>query len=486
MPATPAMATYSANHVPTTPLSFAELSTQEAGLIDGTKWGAGGYGHGVALTYSFPWVDGPPSYSHGYSVDNEPAYSHHALSSHEQTAVVRVLNDVELGADITFSPLRDNAAEVGELRFAETNASGYAHAYLPFGDATHSGDVWFSHRYWNPGTVEDPGGPPVKAGSYEYLTIIHEVGHALGLKHPFERGESGVILPPENDNYLWTVMSYSAYQGSGPNAWANFYPTTLMYLDLVALEKMYGQSVDANPGNTGYVYRQDRHYWETISDSGGIDTIIYEASTQGCLIDLSNEEFSRMGKPVRFSDGTTTRDTICMGPSTLIENATGGGGRDTLIGNFAANRLIGNGGNDRLTGDGGADVLNGGAGKDRLNGGAGNDTLFWTPGDRCDGGAGNDVLKLSGGNLHLTRVDQSHIQNVETINMKGAGDNVLTLTARDVLDLSSSTNKLKVLGEAGDSVKIVGNFDVGETSGAFTTYTKGSARLLVDSDIDVT
>jgi hypothetical protein len=55
------MATYSANHVPITSLSLTGLSSQEAGLIDGTKWGAAGYGRGVALTYSFPWADGPPS-----------------------------------------------------------------------------------------------------------------------------------------------------------------------------------------------------------------------------------------------------------------------------------------------------------------------------------------------------------------------------------------------------------------------------------------
>jgi hypothetical protein len=478
------MATYSANKIPISPLILWELPGHEAGLIDGTKWGAGGYGEGVELTYSFPWADGPSFYPYGYSVDNEQVYSH-ALSLHEQTAVIHVLEDISLGADITFIRTPDNEAEVGELRFAETTASGYAHAYLPDGDTTRSGDVWFSHRYWNPGTPQDPGGPPVEPGSYEYMTIIHEVGHALGLKHSFERGESGVRLPPESDNYLWTVMSYSAYADAGPDVWANFYPTTLMYLDLVALEKIYGPAVDANPGNTEYVYRQDTHYWETISDSGGIDTIIYEASSDGCLIDLSNEDFSRMGRPVRFSDGTTTRDTICMGPSTIIENATGGGGNDSLIGNFKANQLIGSGGNDRLTGNGGADVLNGGAGKDRLYGGAGNDRMSWTAGDRYDGGAGRDVLKLSGGNLDLTRIVESQILNVETISMKGAGDNALVLTARDVLDLSSTTNTLRVLGEAGDSVNIVGKFDVGATSGVFTTYTVGSARLLVDTDINV-
>jgi hypothetical protein len=482
------VATYTANSVSITPLSLAGLPSHEAGLIDGTKWGAGGYGHGVELTYSFPWVDGAPLYSGYGGFGNEwvsAPNSGYALNLNERSAVREVLRDIEVAADITFVETEDNNTTVGELRFTETDDSHYAHAYLPYSNTVRSGDVWFSHQYWNPGTDEDPGGPPVKAGSYEYLTIIHEVGHALGLKHPFDRGESGVRLLPENDNYLWTVMSYSAYAGAGPDVWANFYPTTLMYLDLVALEKMYGPSVDANLGNTEYVYREDTHYWETISDSGGIDTIIYEASSDGCLIDLSNEDFSRMGRPIRFSDGTMTRDTLCMGPSTLIENATGGGGHDTLIGNSAANRLTGNGGNDTLIGAAGRDVLKGELGKDRLFGGAGNDTLFWTADDRCDGGAGRDVLKLSGGNLDLTRMGQSRILNVETISMNGAGDNVLTLTARNVLDLSSTTDTLRVLGGARDSVNIVGKFNEGATSVNFTTYTIGSAKLLVDTDVAV-
>src|SRR5688572_4063647 len=104
------MATFSANHVPTTLLSFAELSTQEAGLIDGTKWGDGGYGHGVQLTYSFPWGEGSaPYFSHADygAYDNEwlrspGVNSSYALDAVERTAVRNVLNGVELAANITF------------------------------------------------------------------------------------------------------------------------------------------------------------------------------------------------------------------------------------------------------------------------------------------------------------------------------------------------------------------------------------------------
>src|SRR5687767_14203574 len=163
------MATYSANSVPITPLILVGLSSQEAGLIDGTKWGTGGYGNGVELTYSFPWLDGAPLYS-GYGSINEWASapnSSYALNLNERSAVRNVLGDIELAADITFVETEDNNTTVGELRFTETDYSDYAHAYLPYSNTVRSGDVWFSHRYWNPGTDEDPGGPPVEPGSYE-------------------------------------------------------------------------------------------------------------------------------------------------------------------------------------------------------------------------------------------------------------------------------------------------------------------------------
>ena len=382
------MATPTSNSVTITRLSFSGLTDFEAALIDGYKWG-GGYGSGVTLTYSFPWASGQvPYYQHGYSWDNE-WLSSSGLSSAERSAVVRALESIAKGADITFSEVADTPTLVGELRFTETTRTEYAHAYLPFRDSPASGDVWFSQRWWN------PGGGGVAKGSYDYLTILHEIGHALGLKHSFESGGSGVALSPAYDHYQWTVMSYTAHRGAGDNVWAEFNPTTLMYLDLVALETLYGPSRNANPGNTKYVYREDRTYWETISDSSGKDTVIYKSSSRDGFIDLSNDEFSRMGQPVAFSDGEKTSDTIRFGPSTVIENATGGDGDDILIGNSARNTLKGNVGSDELSGAGKDDLLKGGAGADTLQGGSGSDTLIGgAGGDRLVGGGGDDLLYL--------------------------------------------------------------------------------------------
>jgi len=65
-------------------------------------------------------------------------------------------------------------------------------------------------------------------GTDGYLTILHEVGHALGLKHPFEQP---VVLPSNVDNTNYTVMSYNTVTP---------YATTYGPIDIAALRYLYG------------------------------------------------------------------------------------------------------------------------------------------------------------------------------------------------------------------------------------------------------
>ena len=79
--------------------------------------------------------------------------------------------------------------------------------------------------------------------------------------------------------------------------------------------------------------------------------------------------------------------------ATGVENATGGGGADTLIGDAAGNRLDGGAGDDTISAGDGADLVRGGAGADTVDGGAGDDDLRGELGaDRLRGGDGDDLL----------------------------------------------------------------------------------------------
>ncbi|VVH50369.1 RTX toxins and related Ca2+-binding proteins, partial [uncultured Gammaproteobacteria bacterium] len=77
---------------------------------------------------------------------------------------------------------------------------------------------------------------------------------------------------------------------------------------------------------------------------------------------------------------------------------------------------------------------------------------------RVDGGGGVDTLKLDGAELtlDLTKISNTRIQDIEIIDIRGSGNNTLELNLNDLLDASTSTNILKVLGNSGDTINTLG------------------------------
>ncbi|SEF75783.1 beta strand repeat-containing protein [Nitrosomonas ureae] len=149
-------------------------------------------------------------------------------------------------------------------------------------------------------------------------------------------------------------------------------------------------------------------------------------------------------------------------------------GDDIFTGTKAAERFEGGAGNDRMIGRGGADWFDGGAGNDYIR--ISDDTFQFV-----DGGSGTDILGLAGSNFNLdlsSVIDKIH--GIETIGLYGVGDNSLTLTAQDVIDLSDTTNTLKIKGNAGDSVVgLSSGWTDGGIRGNFHEYTQGDAVVLV-------
>ena len=80
---------------------------------------------------------------------------------------------------------------------------------------------------------------PVK-GNYACASMLHETGHALGLKHPHEASGSFGAMPLDHDSLEYTVMSYRSYVGasttSGYTNASDSYPQTLMMYDIAAIQ----------------------------------------------------------------------------------------------------------------------------------------------------------------------------------------------------------------------------------------------------------
>ena len=151
----------------------------------------------------------------------------------------------------------------------------------------------------------------------------------------------------------------------------------------------------------------------------------------------------------------------------------------------------GNGAANVITGNSGDNVLSGGAGNDTLAGGVGDDTLIWDANDgSVQGGAGIDTLKINGSRvtLDLTVVSDTVHQDIEVIDLTGTGNNMLTVALADAVAISSTTDTLRVDGNAGDVVTTTDagwfrTLNVVNGAQTYAQYTNGAATFLVDTDI---
>ncbi|MBY0411613.1 MAG: Ig-like domain-containing protein, partial [Burkholderiaceae bacterium] len=356
-------------------------------LVRDIKWAPSLSGTTV-MTYSFPWAKSSSAQwasNPNYSTDREPD-STFALTPMQQQAVQNALATWSSIANITFAEVIETASNVGDLRFSWTNVSkpgAIAWAYSPNNYFASGGDVWLSNPAMGSATSDSwqPGG-------YSFLTLIHEVGHALGLKHPFDDTPR---LPTATDTRQYSVMSYTDHSnalfrevtpnGSGGYSFQNEYiqPKTPMLYDIAAIQYLYGANTGYRTGNDTYTFDPTQPFFQTLWDAGGTDTISVSNFSTDCVIDLGEGRFSSLGipsdpLPPGYSGGSTPTyygtNNLAIAFGCLIENATGGEGNDTLMGNAANNVLIGGNGNDVMTGGLGNDTINGGAGSDtaRLEG----------------------------------------------------------------------------------------------------------------------
>ncbi len=354
-----------------------------AALLLGWKWG-GPMATASTVSLSFPsfssvWSTDPVN-GYGPSTDfwSEPwSESFTSLTYSEKQGTRAALTAWNAVANVGIVEIMETSTSVGDIRVAKTGAGGMSEntlAYTYVGEAPPQtpqalfGDIWIN-------TYQIvSSGYNFNVGEAGYLTVLHELGHAIGLDHPFEEN----AFPTSYDCFKYTVMSYSDAPGHLDQGTCSIYPTTPMLLDILALQYLYGANTTYHAGDDTYTFAEGQEYYQTLWDGGGNDTIAY-TSTTGSVIDLREGAFSQLGRPITLSNHSFQADTVAIAYGTLIENAFGGSGNDTLYGNDTGNDLRGNGGND---------VLYAGAGNDLLRGNLGNDTL--------DGGTGRDVAVYVG------------------------------------------------------------------------------------------
>ncbi|WP_339495597.1 M10 family metallopeptidase, partial [Pseudomonas sp. RA_105y_Pfl2_P56] len=295
------------------------------------------------LSYSF-MAPGTSYFATNYSPKNE-YNALYELTTAQKTSIIGALGAWSAVANINFTLTSDNLGTVGDLRFG-----GYrlmdnktaAWAYFP-DNLPAAGDVWVGMA------TDDPN--PVK-GTYDYLTFVHEIGHALGLKHPFDTSAANKqLLDPSFDDVHFTVMSY--------NSNYSYQPTTPMVLDIIAMQSLYGANMLWQTGDNVYKWDANQSVFETIWDAGGNDTIDGSNQLAAVNINLNEGAYSQIGKAFTdLTNNTLINDGLGIAIGAKIENA------------------IGSAFNDKLTGNDLNNTLNGMAGADTMIGGAGNDTYY--------------------------------------------------------------------------------------------------------------
>jgi Ca2+-binding RTX toxin-like protein len=307
--------------------------------------------------------------------------------------------------------------------------------------------------------------------SYGWHTLMHEIGHSLGLSHPF--ASSGTLKPDflalpfaefnklgfnltsseDLNKEYFTIMSYD---DQIPHSGTDTYAQTPMILDVIALQKIYGSGYGTTDASNSTITPGTGAY-RTYFDAGGLDTINLSNYTNGSYLSMGQ---NLTGVDQKVGVLASSNDYINISqkksPEALrwfygdYENAIGSDSADKIIGNIYSNNIAGGSGNDTITGGGGDDTLNGGDGNDQILGsngdtgryfvdaGNGNDYInLWTStNNTVNGGAGDDTLS---GSFY-----------VDTLIGGDGNDSITGYGGADTINVSSGTDTITDLGNGAD------------------------------------
>jgi serralysin len=335
-------------------------------------WSAG-LGSPATVTYAYRASGEPPA---GSEASNFQMFTEAQIIAAEKAlqywADVANITFTRVGSGTSGPGAYSNSATIlfGNYTTGAPGASAFAYYPGSTGSASSAGDIWVNI------TIASNANPTYFTAGPR--TLLHEIGHAIGLAHPSNYNADGetTLTYAANASYwqdanMFTAMSYFASASTGANL-GGFANAPQMH-DIAAAQRLYGANMSTRSGDTVYGFnstsgRENSTILSStqaivfcIWDGGGNDTLDLSGYAQNADLDLREESFSSAG-PDTSTGGAIYNISIARGA--VIENGVGGSGNDTITGNASANVLTGNAGNDVLEGGAGADLLIGGLGDD--------------------------------------------------------------------------------------------------------------------------
>jgi Ca2+-binding RTX toxin-like protein len=456
------------------------------GLVNyGVAWS------GDTITYSFPaigsnWGSYFPS-TGDYDYLNEPyRKDFSSFSAVQQQSFRDSLGQWAELIPVKFAETND-LLQPGDLRAAFTATLREYKAYAPpvkGSSGPVNGDIWIDSYYKD---LTFKVGWDFEHGDFVTPMLLQAIGVALGL-NTYDMTNK-LNLPAEFDSTRYTIMSWNNpliqtytfgeyFDGSknvlNTNGYAVVFSTPMVF-DILALQSIYGVNTKTRAGADTYSWTENKAFFTTIFDGGGVDTIDLKSHGRASIIDLTPGAYSsidlftveqqkafwtqilpqyrqqiadELDRDARVGNLYTGANNLGIAYSTVIENVDAGSGDDVITGNNADNVLNGNGG---------ADKISAGLGDDHLSGGAGDDVL--------DGGAGIDEARYSG-KLADYAITPTATGWIVADGRTGTPDGRDTLTGVESLAFSDQTAKLANPGVAVAVHAILRTGAVSGTSGA--------------------
>jgi hypothetical protein len=373
------------------------------------RWNApAALGSAIHLTYSFlsSTADGVTSFV--------------TMNSSERAAVRQALALYAASANITFTESLSGSA--GQLRFGRSDlsgvdAAGFTHVESDAQGTYTRADVFMERTFTD-----------YSAGTFAYETLLHEIGHALGLKHPGDYNLDGSgdapFAPSAFDNATWTVMSYvEALDGAS---------TTPRVLDTAAVQYLYGANVSQAGQSKVYTFDAASVAGQGLFASGAAITFDLSKQSVASTVNLAPGSFSSIGKT---ASGQLANDNVFLPFGALANKVISSAAGDTIVG---------------------------AASEDTVVGFAGRETI--------DLAGGTNTLALKATSADFNSAADGQLANVQVVDLTGA-------TAAVVLDLRGQSEQVDVRASAYNDVITLGA--AGETvhAGAGSATIAGGAGV---------
>ena len=434
-------------------------------LIPETEW----TNYETVITYSFPNIEKayigypsfePTGYYEAFQIgDRLLEFNETAKNMYRE-----ILNKTSEIFKITFKEVSSdpgglNGFETAHIRFFLVNQDFVEYAgwaTLPWYNANEMVLVVSESDF------DDPEMIGINPNGYLYSVVIHELGHSLGLTHPFAGYPDSYYAESYYANTLFTQMSYATFwdknfdiysQGKKDGKYQSFVvsskldtlitPDNWQRDDILTLGYLYGLRENYNTDDTTYKWGKDKNIFDTVHDMGGNDTIdLSNYDNWDMDIDLNPGGVSEVGTNQErliwdeYNSNSKTGDVFVLSWSTIIENYIGSNSQDIVMLNQSISNNIQSGS--------GTDIIRNALSNDIISTGSNDDTIYLSIRDTLeindsidiDGGEGSDWLIIEGPPKKI-----NNLENIYTIVITKNNDKAIVAVKEfqkglEILDLS--------------------------------------------------